>query len=134
MKTYFTIPGKPQGKARPRFTRTGHAYTPDSTRLYEQEVRAAYLEAAGGRTYADAPVTVDILAFYPIPKSAAKARRAAMESGELRPAVKPDWDNLGKIICDALNGVAWRDDAQVVRATVDKRYGMEPMVHVVIDG
>jgi Holliday junction resolvase RusA-like endonuclease len=47
--------------------------------------------------------------------------------------VKPDWDNVGKIVCDALNGVAWHDDAQIVDAHVEKRYGIEPMVCVVIE-
>ena len=130
----FTIPGVPQGKQRPRFTRFGHTYTPEKTRQYEEDVRSAYLEAARDAHFSDRPVCVEILAFYPIPKSAAKGRRAAMADGSIRPVVKPDCDNVCKIICDALNGIAWRDDAQVVKITVEKRYGETPMVHVVIDG
>ena len=43
MKTVeLIIEGEPVGKARPRFTRTGHAYTPDKTRKYEQAVEDAY--------------------------------------------------------------------------------------------
>lgn len=130
----FTIPGVPQGKQRPRFTRFGRAYTPEKTRQYEEDVRSAYLEAAQDAHFSDRPVCVEILAFYPIPNSAAKGRRAAMAGGSIRPVVKPDCDNVCKIICDALNGIAWRDDAQVVKITVEKRYGETPMVHVVIDG
>nr|DAS21383.1 MAG TPA: Endodeoxyribonuclease RusA [Caudoviricetes sp.] len=39
METHFTIPGKPQGKARPRVRRDGHAYTPSQTTQYEEFVR-----------------------------------------------------------------------------------------------
>jgi crossover junction endodeoxyribonuclease RusA len=35
----LTIPGRPLPKGRPRFTRSGHAYTPKTTRLYEQKIR-----------------------------------------------------------------------------------------------
>jgi crossover junction endodeoxyribonuclease RusA len=36
----LTIPGRPLPKGRPRFTRSGHAYTPRTTRLYEAKIRA----------------------------------------------------------------------------------------------
>ncbi len=128
----FTVYGKPKGKGRPRFTRYGHAYTPDDTRDYELEVRMAYI-AAGGRLAAnEGPVEITISAFYPIPKSARKSIQAQMRDNVLLPMVKPDWDNVGKIICDALNGVAWHDDAQVTRATVRKVYSLTPMVRVEI--
>lgn len=129
---FFTVLGPPKGKARPRFS-GGHAYTPTATRTYESQVRTAYNDVALGVRFTG-PVRMEILAFYPIPKSAGKARRAAMEAGNVQPVKKPDWDNLGKIICDALNGLAWRDDAQVVDAHVVKRYGVEPMVHVRMEG
>ena len=46
---------------------------------------------------------------------------------------KPDADNLAKAILDALNGVAYPDDAQIVTLTVRKRYGEADMVHVLIE-
>lgn len=49
MKTCFVVPGKPQGKGRPRFTRSGHTYTPDSTAEYEERVKLAYRQAGGGK-------------------------------------------------------------------------------------
>ena len=55
-----------------------------------------------------------------------------MERGEIFPTVKPDCDNIIKIVCDALNGLAYRDDSQVVAVTCQKKYGVEPAVHVVI--
>lgn len=79
------------------------------------------------------PVKVSILAFYAIPASETKKRKALMRNNEISPTVKPDWDNIDKIVCDALNGLAWKDDAQVVEAYVEKRYGVTPMVCVRIE-
>ena len=50
----------------------------------------------------------------------------------IRPTRKPDFDNIGKIICDALNGIAYRDDAQIVDALVRKFYSDTPRVIVEI--
>ena len=77
-------------------------------------------------------MSVEITAWYAIPKSARGKLREGMANGQVVPVVKPDWDNVGKIICDALNGVAWNDDAQVTQATVRKVYGLTPMVRVEI--
>lgn len=51
---------------------------------------------------------------------------------KIRPTKKPDWDNIGKIICDSLNGVAYRDDAQIVDSMVRKFYSETPRVVVSI--
>lgn len=53
-----------------------------------------------------------------------------MRAGAERPITKPDWDNVGKIVSDALNGIAYRDDSQIVDARVVKRYSDNPMVKV----
>lgn len=127
----FTVYGKPQGKARPRFG-NGHAFTPANTRAYEREVVAAYQQAGGGIIAAGKPVCVEITAYYAIPKSTPIPKREMMKQNMIAPTMKPDWDNIGKIVCDALNGVAWADDAQVTYATVRKLYGITPMVCVAI--
>ena len=135
MTVKFTIFGAPQGKARPRVVHHGTrtiAYTPANSAAYEDIVKLEYQQQCGHKFPAKTPLRINILAFYPIPKSASKRTRQGMEAGEIHPTVKPDWDNVGKIICDALNGIAYHDDAQVVSATVDKRYGVEPMVCCVI--
>lgn len=128
----FTVFGKPEGKARPRVVR-GHAYTPEKTSTYEAMVCNAFKTNNPGACRLEGAVRVEIIAFYAVPKSATKARKALMRSNELRPVIRPDWDNIGKLVCDALNGVAWRDDSQVVEALVEKRYGLTPMVCVKIE-
>ena len=130
MKTYITIFGQPVGKQRHRLGK-GNLYTPEKTRHYEREVRAVYL-SDGRHHYGNAPLKMHILAFYKIPASSSKTARTAMLCGEIRPVLKPDVDNVAKIIMDALNGVAYDDDKQVVCLTVEKRYGLEGVVHVMI--
>ncbi len=135
MTVKFTVFGAPQGKARHRVAHRGTrtiAYTPAKSAAYEEIVKLEYQRQCGHKFPAKTPLRVNILAFCPIPKSATKRTRNGMEAGEIYPTVKPDWDNVGKIVCDALNGIAYHDDAQVVSATVDKRYGVEPMVCCVI--
>ncbi len=129
----FEIIGEPQGKARPRFTRQGHTYTPAATKAYEQAVAWAYKAKYGTVQFCkDVPLRMDIMAYYGIPNSASKAKRADMLSGKIRPTKKPDYDNVAKIIADALNGLAFYDDAQIVDGNVTKLYGETPKVVVKI--
>ena len=65
-----------------------------------------------------------------VPDSWPMARKAEALAGRLMPATKPDCDNLAKTVLDALNGVLWLDDAQVVDLSVSKRYAAEP--HTVV--
>ena len=123
MKTCFIVPGKPQGKGRPRVTVRGgygHAYTPKRTREYEEAVRQEFFLAGG--ILLEGPVRATVIAFYPIPKHAHGDKRADMEAGKILPERKPDLDNIVKTILDALNGTAFRDDSSVVEIWSWKRY------------
>ena len=75
-------------------------------------------------------IGMEITAFYSIPKSTSKKRAALMRDGLLRPTKKPDYDNVAKVICDALNKIAYCDDAQIVEAAFAKFYADEPRVEV----
>lgn len=126
----FTVPGPPVGKARPRVMKTGHTYTPQQTILYENLVKTMYIQAGGQLT--QEPVDMNIAIYYPIPKSTTKKKLQAIENNEIRPMKKPDIDNCIKIIADSLNGVAYKDDTQIIRVTAEKHYSTEPRVEVVI--
>ena len=143
----FTIFGEPQGKARPRVVRnrfTGNTvvYTTDKTKQYEAEVRNAFLRKAVSNTdgvkiltkpvFEISAVSVNITAYFGIPKSKSKKYRQMMLSGEIHPTKKPDCDNIAKIICDALNGYAYKDDAQIIKINVIKQYSDEAKVVVEI--
>lgn len=134
------IPGQPQGKARARTfynPRLGkhQSVTPGKTVLYENLIKTCYLRAHEGECYEDEPLEVIIRAFYEIPKSTSKKDRVRIQNYELYPTKKPDADNIAKVVCDALNGMAYKDDKQIVNMTVRKRYaedGDEPHVSVSI--
>ena len=55
-----------------------------------------------------------------------------MKDGEIRPAKKPDIDNVCKVVADALNGVAYNDDRQIVYTEISKRYDDMPRMDVSI--
>ncbi len=134
MTISFTVPGKPQGKARPRFDgRSGRAYTPKNTRAYEETVRACFLRAYRS-TRLSGEIEAVITAQFSVPKNVSKFKRAAMLDGRINPTMKPDADNIIKAILDALNGYAYRDDAAVTKVTAVKRYGNYPMVVVTLIG
>lgn len=133
----FWIPGKPVAKGRPRFVSTQggkfKVYTPKETESYEGKVaylaKQAMIEAGITIAPANVPVEVEIEATFAAPKSLwgkpggrkERATLKALGDGMLGRTSKPDLDNIIKVICDALNGVAWHDDAQVVRVVAYKR-------------
>ena len=78
------------------------------------------------------PIRMDLDIVLPIPQSSSGVRRRRAAAGEIAPTVKPDADNVEKAIKDGCNGVAYRDDAQVVQASKCKVYGVVPGVAVVL--
>ena len=136
MRVDFCILGEPQGKGRPRFsTVCGHVKprTPEKTVLYENLVKTEYRRQTNGIRFPEnAMLDVRVIAYYSIPKSVSKKKRQAMLGHQIRPTKKPDADNIQKVICDSLNGLAYRDDAQIVDCQVRKFYSDRPRVVVTI--
>lgn len=133
MDITFTVPGEPRGKGRPRFSKNGHAYTDSETKAYENKIIAYYRKAHGAARTADtAFVTVDVIAYLPIPKGATKTQAAGMAEKKILPSRKPDVDNILKVVLDALNGVAYKDDARVHKTSCVKYYSAEPRLEVTI--
>lgn len=132
----FTIPGEPKGKLRARVTMRGgkpRAYTPAKTVAYEggiAKIAAEAMQRADCPQF-DGPVSLEVYATHAIPKSWPARDKALAAVGEMVPTgPRNDLDNVIKAISDALNGVVYRDDGQVVRIAASKRYGAEPCVHV----
>ncbi|HCF3424707.1 TPA: RusA family crossover junction endodeoxyribonuclease [Pseudomonas aeruginosa] len=131
----FSVDGAPRGKGRPRAARTGagvRMYTPKQTEDYERSIAMAAQKALAGRPLIAGPVLIELRMFHPIPRSWSKKRQAMALIGEVMPTVKCDADNCLKAVCDALNGVAWKDDTQVVNVMLAKRYAEVPRVEVKI--
>ena len=123
----FTVMGTPKGKARPRFVRCGkgvRTYTPKATETYQNDVLTAYMQSNKGIKL-NGPIYARISAYFDMPKSTPKYKRAGMEWYDK----KPDVDNVVKAVLDALNGIAYDDDKQVVYLVIRKKYGT-PRVEV----
>lgn len=125
------LPGTPTPKGRPRFTRTGRAYTDARTVAAEQSILAAWLLAAGTPPPHTGPVSVDLIATFAPASSWPKWRAARAIAGAWPHTSRPDLDNLVKVL-DGLNGRAWLDDSQIVHLTARKQYGNKPELLVLI--
>lgn len=134
MKVSFTVIGEPCGKGRPRTPHNGgRPYTPKKTANYENLVKVEYERQCGSYRFDDGEyIDLRVYAYYGIPKSVSKKTRQAMLDGKIRPTKKPDFDNIGKIIADSLNNIAYKDDAQVVDSMTRKFYSDRPRVQAII--
>jgi Holliday junction resolvase RusA-like endonuclease len=138
----FTVYGEPQGKGRPRFVARynpatkksfGQAHTPEKTIVYENLIRTEYsLQTKNFRYPDDAMLDMRIMAYYGVPKSVSKKKKALMLEGKIRPTKKPDMDNVMKVVADSLNQVAYKDDTQIVDAQCRKFYSVKPRIEVII--
>lgn len=128
MTVTFEIPGKPFAKQRPRSTKRGHTYTPPETVKAEANIakiaRPLFKEPLQGA------VSVDVIAIFKPAKSWSKKRRAeAMGQHHIQ---KPDKDNVEKCVLDALNTIAYVDDAQVADGRCVKLWGEEAKTIVMV--
>jgi len=130
----FHIHTIPVPKGRPKFSKIGgfvRTYTPKKTQDFETEVREAAKQAMN-REPLETPLAVYLYFRLPIPKSYPKKRIAACLSGSERPTKKPDLDNLAKSVLDALNGVIYQDDSQIVSLHMTKVYSQHPGIDLLI--
>ena len=132
-KVKFTVLGEPKGKGRPRFTKIGRAFTPKQTVNYETLIRIEYgLQTKGFRFSDNAMLNMIILAYYPISKSGSKKLIEKKRNNVIRPTIKPDMDNIVKIVADALNKIAYYDDTQIVDCQVSKFFSDNPRIEIEI--
>jgi Holliday junction resolvase RusA-like endonuclease len=130
MEVKIELAGPPQGKGRPRFAhRTGHVYTPTETRKYEMALRMTAERVMARTKPLDGPLSVVVEALFPIPESWSRRQFDRAVAGAVLPTGRPDVDNILKML-DALNGVVWNDDKQIVTASIRKRYSNNPALVV----
>jgi len=135
MQIHFHVEGDPKGKGRPRFSSAGkftRVYTDKQTLVYEAVIRFFAAEAMGSTDLLETPVSVFLYVRLPVPQSYSKKRTEACLSGLERPCKKPDIDNIAKTYLDAMNGVIFKDDTQVVDLHVKKVYSAVAGVDVAI--
>lgn len=122
--TELFIPGDPVPKGRPRVVYTRgrvRGYTPDKTRSWESGARLAIAAAYVRQPVLRGPISMEIDVLLERPASTPR---------RLHPAVRPDWDNYAKAVCDAMAGIVYEDDGQIISCTVRKIYATEAGVRV----
>lgn len=132
----FSVPGSPVGKGRPKFARRGAfvtAYTDKKTVSYENLVRIYASEVVGNRPPFSGPVFVRIKISVTPPVSWSKRKTSDALLGLIRPTTKPDFDNIAKAVCDAMNEIVYVDDKQVCDAWISKYYAATPEVSVTVE-
>jgi len=130
----FEMIGDIVGKARPRMnTKTGRAYTPTNTKLYEYSLRQWFIREYPYFTPIETRVKVRIIAYFGIPKSTSKKKEAEMLQEIISPTKKPDADNIVKIVLDAMNKFAFKDDTQVTKLEIEKKYDKTPRIYIKIE-
>lgn len=132
----LTIMGKPHPKERPRFARMGgfvKTYTPQKTLDAEKAIAEQFKKEYPEHEPLECALKITIIAYMPIAKSTPKKKTELMVNNEIKMISKPDCDNLSKTVKDALNGIAYKDDSQIVEEHVYKFYSLEPKTEIVIE-
>lgn len=117
----FSVEIKPVAWGRVNRSRTGHAYVPEKTRRFKID-----FARAASRYKPAAPFTTALELWVNFTLIPPKTRKKP------HPIVRPDLDNYCKAVLDALNGIFWVDDSQIVTLMSRKRYGDEPRIAVEI--
>lgn len=136
----FFVPGllKPAGSKKAfAHARTGKIIVTDDSGQPGRDWRACVADHAVVAMGRQGPileaVSLELTFVMPRPKGHFGTGRNAREvkrSAPQYPTTKPDATKLLRSVEDALTGIVWRDDAQVVEQVVWKCYGSRPGVHV----
>ena len=117
----YTIIGNPQPKGRPRFTKSGHAYTPKKTRDAEDKIKLMLQIASSIHTKLPITTAIQIvLNFYLHRPKRLQKKSSPIEA--IPHDKRPDLDNLIKLVIDAANGIIFIDDAQIFEIVANKWY------------
>ena len=126
----FTIEGEPTGKGRPRHGKY-KTYTPAKTKAVENNI--AYFFKVNIGHYFEGYVKLKLDLYYSIAKSDSKKKKLMKLNNEIRPNKKPDIDNVVKLVADALNEVAYKDDTQIIELECRKFYSDIPRIEITIE-
>ena len=123
----FTVPGiaQPKGSTAAYLRRGRLAVKGDNAKAapWQKAIAWTAREAIGPGAALTGPIVISVRFYFSRPKSA---------RGREYPIVKPDLDKLLRCACDALTGVVYADDCQVMRILAAKYYGTPARAEFVI--
>ena len=128
---FFTFDIEPTPQLRPRVSSRPYVrvYDPPKVKNFKNLLRSLAVDQYA-RPPLIGPLSVSLTFYRPIQTSISKTERERRLSNESKPVVKPDTDNYIKVTLDALNGVLWHDDAQIVKIEAEKKYSDHPRITV----
>lgn len=126
------VPGAPVGWQRTNGNGK-RRYTAPKTRSKEAEIAQWARIAMAGRQPFTGAVRVEVIAWMPVPDSWSKRKKSTAIAGDIYPTAKPDGDNILKLALDALNGVAWKDDAAAVDVRCRKKFGSPVQTVIIVE-
>lgn len=138
MQFTFRVEGEVKGKMRPKATMRGgftRVYTPKAQVQNENWIRLEYQRKAEKEKFAGFganPIKVGIYYYKRMPKGMPKKKRAEALATRLKPTTKQDLDNVVKTVLDALNGIAYDDDSQVVEINAFKNFAETDHTDVIL--
>ena len=115
---------EPTAKGRARHSRMGRTYTPEKTRMKEEEIRYWLIQNDAPKF--EGPLKVAMGFGFKRPKSVSKKKRPYH-------TVKPDLTNVAKLVEDAANEVLWHDDSQIVDMRIYKFYTESPYILLTVE-
>ena len=134
MKYEFEVPGEIFGKESPLVNMyTGRVYTQNKNKDYEFLVQQYFKIKYPNYQTLDGRISINIIAYLKIPKSTSKTKTQEMLENKLSPTKKPDVDNIAKSILDAMNGFVFKDDNQVSKISVEKRFALEEKAVITVE-
>lgn len=134
----FEVIGTPVAKGRPRVGKFG-TFTPQKTVLYENLVSYTFTQKYPLFKPLESELKLKIIVVFEVPKSwSKKKQKEALPCTDdplsaIGKTTKPDLDNIVKSITDALNGLAYKDDAQITSLLAHKVYGEQAKVIIEIE-
>lgn len=130
----FEVIGNIIGKQRPRVNMyTGNVYTPTNTKDYEEYIKQCFFLKYNKCEMILNRVNIEIIAYFKIPSNTKKIDKEKILKGEISPTKKPDIDNIAKVVLDSINKYVIKDDSQVTKISVEKRYAEESKLYIKIE-
>ena len=129
---FFNFDIEPVPQLRPRVSSRGgyvRVYDPPKVKQFKSLLRSLAVHQYA-RPPLLGPLSVSLTFYRPVQSSISKTERERRLSNESKPVVKPDTDNYIKSTLDALNGILWHDDSQIVKISGEKRYSDNPRITV----
>ncbi len=138
MELKLIVPGQAIPKQSAKFTQISgfiRAYQPSKVCNYANFIKLCFIDKYKDHNpdvFKGKMLEMNVTEFRMIPMSKSKKFKQRALTGDLRPITKPDTDNITKQVKDALNKLAYHDDAQIVRDVTEKFYSDIPRVEILI--